>query len=123
MVMMHIPHYYSGEAHGTLHCRELFAPLFDKYKIDLFIAGHTHKFGVFDPVPGKHSYPIIIGGGPKEGTRTLIKVKALQLPHEIQGKFIEAVETELLNLHEGNFARYMIKPSEFENWQEVWNDA
>ncbi len=25
---------------------------------------------------GKHSYPIIIGGGPKEGNRTLIKVKA-----------------------------------------------
>lgn len=76
VVMMHIPHYYAGDAHGTLHCRELFAPLFDKYKIDLFIAGHTHKFGVFDPVPGKHSYPIIIGGGPKEGTRTLIKIKA-----------------------------------------------
>ena len=76
VVMMHIPHYYSGDAHGTLHCRELFAPLFDKYKIDLFIAGHTHKYGVFDPVKGKHGYPIIIGGGPKEGNRTLIKVKA-----------------------------------------------
>ena len=76
VVMMHIPHYYSGDAHGTLHCRELFAPLFDKYKIDLFIAGHTHKYGVFDPVEKKHSYPIIIGGGPKEGNRTLIKVKA-----------------------------------------------
>lgn len=76
VVMMHIPHYYSGDWHGPMHCRELFAPLFDKYKIDLFIAGHTHKYGVFDPVAGKHSYPIIIGGGPKEGNRTLIKVKA-----------------------------------------------
>ena len=76
VVMMHIPHYYSGDWHGPLHCRELFAPLFEKGKIDLFIAGHTHKYGVFDPVPGKHSYPIIIGGGPKEGERTLIRVTA-----------------------------------------------
>lgn len=76
VVMMHIPHFYSGDGHGTLHCRELYAPLFNKYKIDLFIAGHTHRYGVFDPVPGNHSYPIIIGGGPKEGSRTLIKIKA-----------------------------------------------
>ncbi|HMR85521.1 MAG TPA: metallophosphoesterase family protein [Niabella sp.] len=78
VVMMHIPHFYSGDWHGTLHCRELFAPLFDKYKVDLFIAGHTHKYGVFAPEKGKHNYPIIIGGGPKEGNRTLIKVKASQ---------------------------------------------
>ncbi|MES2773117.1 MAG: metallophosphoesterase family protein [Bacteroidota bacterium] len=76
VVMMHIPHYYSGEWHGTLQCRELFAPLFDKYKIDLFMAGHTHTYGVHAPVDGQHSYPIIIGGGPGKGTRTLIKVKA-----------------------------------------------
>lgn len=78
VVMMHIPHYYSGDWHGTMHCRELFAPLFNKYKVDLFIAGHTHKYGVFDPVKGKHHYPIIIGGGPKEGNRTIMKVKATQ---------------------------------------------
>lgn len=76
VVMMHIPHYYSGDWHGTVHCRELFAPLFNKYKIDLFIAGHTHKYGIFDPVKGAHNYPIIIGGGPKQGNRTLIKIKA-----------------------------------------------
>lgn len=76
VVMMHIPHYYSGDWHGTMHCRELFAPLFNKNKVDLFIAGHTHKYGVFDPVAGDHNYPIVIGGGPKEGLRTIIKVKA-----------------------------------------------
>jgi acid phosphatase type 7 len=78
VVMMHIPHYYSGEGHGTLHCRKLFAPLFNKYKIDLFLAGHTHKYGVFQPKAGEHDYPIVIGGGPREGNRTLIKIKADQ---------------------------------------------
>lgn len=76
VVMMHIPHYHSGTAHGTLHCRELFGPLFNKYKIDLLIAGHTHKYGVHKPEAGNHNFPIVIGGGPKNGNRTLIKIKA-----------------------------------------------
>lgn len=76
VVMMHIPHHYSGDWHGPMHCREVFGPLFNKYKIDILIAGHTHTYGVHAPVKGLHNYPIIIGGGPKPGTRTLIKVKA-----------------------------------------------
>jgi len=36
-------------------------------------------------------------------------------------KFREVAETELLGLHEGNFARYRIKPSEFKTWQEKWS--
>ncbi len=78
VVMMHIPTFYSGDWHGTLHCRELFSPLFDKYKVDLVIAGHTHKYGIHPPVKGQHNYPIVIGGGPKEGKRTLIKVRATE---------------------------------------------
>ncbi len=35
-------------------------------------------------------------------------------------KFQEMAETELLNLHEGNFARYQITPREFAAWQEAW---
>jgi predicted phosphodiesterase len=76
VVMMHIPPFYTEDAHGTLHCRKLFSPLFDKYKIDLLICGHTHTHGVHPPVAGKHNYPIIIGGGPTAGKRTLIKVNA-----------------------------------------------
>jgi hypothetical protein len=37
-------------------------------------------------------------------------------------RFREMTETELLNLHEGNFARYQIRPSEFAAWAEVWKD-
>ena len=35
-------------------------------------------------------------------------------------RFREIAERELLSLHEGNFARYQIKPSEFTAWQEAW---
>ncbi len=35
--------------------------------------------------------------------------------------FREIAETELLSLHEGNFARYRIRPSEYQAWQEVWS--
>jgi hypothetical protein len=35
-------------------------------------------------------------------------------------RFREAAETELLSLHEGNFARYQIGPSEFAAWKAVW---
>jgi hypothetical protein len=42
----------------------------------MVISGHTHKYGVHPPVKEQHLYPVIIGGGPKEGTRTLIKLQA-----------------------------------------------
>ena len=35
-------------------------------------------------------------------------------------RFQEVAERELLSLHEGNFARYRVRPSEFEAWQEAW---
>jgi Fic family protein len=35
-------------------------------------------------------------------------------------RFREMAENELLNLHEGNFARYQIRPSEFAAWEELW---
>lgn len=75
VVLMHIPPFHSGDWHGTTHCRKLFSPLFEKYKIDMVIAGHTHKHGVHKPQED-HSYPIIIGGGPREGTRTLLRLDA-----------------------------------------------
>jgi hypothetical protein len=38
-------------------------------------------------------------------------------------QFREVAESELLNLHAGNFARYQIRPSEFHAWQKVWATA
>ncbi len=36
--------------------------------------------------------------------------------------FREMVESDLLSLHEGNFARLQIRPSEFKAWQVVWEN-
>lgn len=49
-----------------------------------------------------------------------IDAEAVKLPTEDRQKFIEAVETELMSLHEGNFARYMVRPAEFKAWKIVW---
>ena len=38
-------------------------------------------------------------------------------------RFQQVAERELLSLHEGNFARYRVRPSEFEAWQEVWTGS
>ena len=44
----------------------------------------------------------------------------VQVPVADQQRFIEAVETELLSLHEGNIARYRLRPAEFQDWQRQW---
>ena len=75
VVLMHIPPFHSGDWHGTMHCRKLFHPIFEKGGVNMVISGHTHRYGVHPPSE-EHSYPIIIGGGPKTGNRTLIQFKA-----------------------------------------------
>jgi Fic family protein len=37
-----------------------------------------------------------------------------------RGRFRETAESDLLNLHEGNFARLQVHPSEFAAWQTAW---
>ncbi len=76
LVFCHIPPYYSGDWHGTIHCRDVWGDIFNKAKIDLLIAGHTHVYGIHPAVKGQHAYPIAIGGGSKDGTRAIIEVSA-----------------------------------------------
>jgi hypothetical protein len=37
-------------------------------------------------------------------------------------KFREMAESDLLGLHEGNFARLQVRPSEFSAWQVAWEN-
>lgn len=38
-------------------------------------------------------------------------------------QFREVAETDLLNLHEGNFARYRVTPRQFQDWKRMWNSS
>lgn len=41
---------------------------------------------------------------------------------EVRSQFVEVVESEIIGLHEGNFARYQIRLSEFKAWWRVWSE-
>lgn len=41
-------------------------------------------------------------------------------PKEDQSRLIETIEREILSLHEGNIARYHLRPSEYEQWKKTW---
>lgn len=73
IVVNHIPWFHSDDWHGTLHTRACFHDLLQKHKVDALISGHTHTYGFYPP-DQDHNYHVIIGGGPKEGNRTLIEV-------------------------------------------------
>lgn len=57
----------------------------------------------------------------KDQAVDFVKMEAKNLPADDSTKFIEAVETELLGMHEGNYARYRISFDEFQKWQTIWN--
>ena len=52
---------------------------------------------------------------------TLIHRRAQEAVPEIaRARFIEVTETEALSLHEGNIARYRLRPSEYAAWRIRW---
>ena len=60
---------------------------------------------------------------PKQALDHLIKWSKRNIRVRDRESFRELVENELLSLHEGNFARYRIKPSEFKRWQATWQSS
>ena len=51
----------------------MFGDLLEQGGIDLMLSGHTHRYGIHLSYTD-HSYPVMIGGGPMAGNRTLIKI-------------------------------------------------
>jgi hypothetical protein len=43
-----------------------------------------------------------------------------KISQEDHARFVEVVETEIMGLHEGNIARYRLRPSEYQAWRETW---
>lgn len=75
VVLMHIPTHHAGDWHGTTHCRQFIGNTLNKYDISVLIAGHTHS-AYYCPGCTEHNYPIMIGGGPADDKRTLIRLEA-----------------------------------------------
>ena len=44
---------------------------------------------------------------------------ASHIPEEDQQRFISLVHTEFKGLHEGNIARFRLRPAEFEVWKAL----
>ena len=59
----------------------------------------------------------------KQAGPKISQLATLHVPAEDQPRFIEVAESELIGMHEGNFARYRIKPSEYYAWKQVWESA
>ncbi|WP_398455314.1 metallophosphoesterase [Sphingobacterium thalpophilum] len=97
VVISHIPIFHSDDWHGTLDNRASFHPLFQKYKIDVMISGHTHQYGYY-PADKDHQYAIFIGGGPKIGNRTVIDVSGTNKSLTVRMTRDDGVELGLLNL-------------------------
>jgi Fic/DOC family len=56
----------------------------------------------------------------RQAARHIAEWTAANIAEQDRAKFVEIAETELMALHEGNFARYQIRPSEFDVWQRSW---
>ena len=65
----------------------------------------------------------VVRGGldKKAATASFRKRAAEQVPAEDQARFIEVVETEIMSLHEGNIARYRLRPAEYQAWRHGWH--
>lgn len=56
----------------------------------------------------------------REAIRWIARESDKKISVEDKARFIEVVETELSSLHEGNIARYRLRPSEYDTWQRNW---
>jgi len=70
----------------------------------------------------KETVSIVVRKGlNKKFATELIRQQAKShVPEKDQMRFIEIVETELVNLHEGNISRYGLRRSEYEKWMKNW---
>jgi hypothetical protein len=64
---------------------------------------------------------IVRNGMNKKSANSFIKSCAEKdVPPTDQFRFVEVVETEIMSLHEGNIARYHLRPSQYRVWKETW---
>ena len=76
----------------------------------------------YRPLIVESTREVVLGHKNKKEALEFIKkmANATQTPED-QVRFIEVLEMELMNLHEGNIARYRLRPSEYETWRKIWS--
>jgi hypothetical protein len=58
--------------------------------------------------------------GRKEAAGHIASWTLDHIPETDRARFIEIAETELISIHDGNFARYQVRPSELSAWKTAW---
>ncbi len=58
-----------------------------------------------------------------QASREIANFAEEAIPQVDRPRFAEIAESELIGLHEGNFARFRVRPSEFFAWKAVWEAA
>ena len=64
---------------------------------------------------------VVRTGMDKKAAIALIRQRgAEQVSPADQARFVEVVETEIMSLHEGNIARYCLRPADYQAWRQDW---
>jgi len=92
-------------------------------------AAVRQSLGEPDPFRFKHSAALrqivseVVRGSMDRKTATayIAEWTEANIAADERERFREMAEAELLGLHEGNFARYQIRPSEFDAWRKSWD--
>ena len=60
------------------------------------------------------------GMGRESATASVRRYATERVSAADQARFLEVVETEIMSLHEGNIARYRLRPAEYDAWRQGW---
>ena len=64
---------------------------------------------------------VVRGGMDKKAAAAFVRLESEKMPEAVdRPRFAEMAEAELTSLHEGNFARFRLRPAEFAAWQKTW---
>ena len=118
---------YELEDHGLL--KELFLWAYERS-----VERYTDVRQSLDaPDPFRIRYRDDLAGFVREAVRGGVRLRlaaavagdwaTANIPEPDRERFAEMAESELMSLHEGNFARFRLRPSEFDDWRRLQDDA
>jgi hypothetical protein len=93
ILVHHIPLYNRNDRGISRFSRALWAPVLDESQIDLAISGHVHRYGFVPVNEADNSYPVLIGGGSKNGTVMVLTAQSGKLGIEVLNTAGEIIGT------------------------------